>query len=92
MSLPASGNESLSCSPLDSLSEGCARHLGVDVGDNKSNQAGNYFAIATVLRSPEVSVFYHAPFVLNGTPPRLVQDFCLKKVAPVFIVYRSAFL
>ncbi|KAF8395748.1 hypothetical protein HHK36_019699 [Tetracentron sinense] len=51
VSLASSRKNILSGFPLDSLTDGCARHFGIDAGDRRASEVGNYFALAVVFAS-----------------------------------------
>ncbi|KAF8393838.1 hypothetical protein HHK36_020036 [Tetracentron sinense] len=55
VSLASSKMNILSGFPLDSLTDECARHFGIDVGDGRANEVGNYFALTKLFPSREVS-------------------------------------
>ncbi|KAF3441359.1 hypothetical protein FNV43_RR15273 [Rhamnella rubrinervis] len=49
-------NSKLSYSfPLSSLADECARHFGIDPGNQLADEAGNYFALATIFPSSKVA-------------------------------------
>uniref|UniRef100_A0A5B7BLR3 AAA+ ATPase domain-containing protein n=1 Tax=Davidia involucrata TaxID=16924 RepID=A0A5B7BLR3_DAVIN len=54
VSLASSRKKSSSNFPLDSFAKECARHFGVGFGDKLVDEAGDYFALATVFPSCKV--------------------------------------
>lgn len=42
--------------PLCSFADECARHVGMNPGDKMTNEAGDFFALATVFPSSKVRV------------------------------------
>lgn len=50
----SSKKETTGDSPLQSLEEECARHFGLDIGDNVAVTVGSFFAFAVVFPSCKV--------------------------------------
>ncbi|KAH7521272.1 hypothetical protein FEM48_Zijuj07G0015400 [Ziziphus jujuba var. spinosa] len=55
VSLPSLNSKLSHTFPLSSLADECARHFGIDPGDQFADEAGNYFALARIFPSSKVA-------------------------------------
>lgn len=64
VSLPSLNSKLSHTFPLSSLADECARHFGIDPGDQFADEAGNYFALARIFPSSKVGKGNHVTVLL----------------------------